>query len=153
MLYQWTTPRSARNRHSHLNQLQKMNRNMNTQTTLDLNPVTVDVEAFIGLTDWKLTTEQPPPYRGWWKTRDLTSPHRLPNQRRWWNGKFWSVPVVSDDSFDHKDLLEAAEDFKTCLPNGRIEWCGLKESYPGGYPYKLRETPMVGVFAPANTEE
>lgn len=140
MLHRWNTPRSARNRLSRLLSLHKLSTNMNnTQAPLDFEPITVDVEVWCGLTDWKLSSDTPPPCRGWWKTRDAHSIRRTPNQRRWWNGKFWSTPVFPNTpaAFDHVDLLEDAEEFKSLLPNDRIEWCGLEEPHPAGYPYKL----------------
>jgi hypothetical protein len=92
----------------------------------------LNVEAFIGLTGWSKTTEQPPPFLGWWETR-REDVERV-SCRRWWNGHHWSKPVWPD-------MFEEADRLKT-IPAGleiqpQIEWCGLNKPHPDGYDYPL----------------
>ncbi len=102
------------------------------QRTIDYSP-TINVEAFIGLTPWMLTTVCKPPTTGWWKTRRASSPELLQPQRRWWDGRQWSMPVLLVNTD------EDAEDFAT-LPalasTTDIEWCGLLAPHPAGYSYR-----------------
>jgi hypothetical protein len=95
---------------------------------------TVNVEAFLGLTNWARTSEQAPPHTGWWKTRRVSSPLLLQPQRRWWDGKRWSPPVLLVDS---DDTAEASAGMHTGVPSSDIEWCGLRGPHPLGYSYKF----------------
>ena len=95
---------------------------------------TVNVEAFLGLTTWALTSEKPPPSTGWWKTRRVSSPLLLQPQRRWWDGKRWSRAVLLVDS---DEAAEDAAGEHTSTPNNDIEWCGLKGPHPAGYEYRF----------------
>lgn len=90
----------------------------------------VDVETFLGLTEWKPTHPTPPPCNGWWKTRSITSPEILQPQRRWWDGRKWSMPVVVGKTCDNLVMEKRYE--PSLLDPERIEWCGLK-ACPGGY--------------------
>ena len=100
------------------------------QRTIDYSP-TINVEAFIGLTPWVVTSDRPPPTTGWWKTRRTSSPNILQPQRRWWDGKKWSAAVLLVDTD------EEAEDQATEPTNAHdIEWCGLREPHPAGYSYR-----------------
>ncbi len=95
---------------------------------------TVNVEAFLGLTNWVRTSEQPPPHTGWWRTRRASSPLLLQPQRRWWDGKHWSSPVLAVDT---DETAEDAATVHSSIPNGDIEWCGLRGPHPLGYSYKF----------------
>lgn len=100
--------------------------------------VTVNVEAFFGLTTWKRACDEPPPCTGWWKTRRRSSPGMLQPQRRWWDTKTFSYPVVVGEDSD-----EAAEEIAvapTHIDLDDIEWCGLQLPHPSGLPYKPVKT-------------
>ena len=99
--------------------------------TVDL---TLNVAAFIGHTDWALASMNPPPSTGWWETRRKSSPNLLQPQRRWYDGKVFSAPVLlgcGDD--DAEDLASTPASVQA----DDIEWRGLKEPWPQGYPYRI----------------
>lgn len=91
------------------------------------------------LTPWVLTTKNPPPFIGWWKTRRSDNPGLMQPQRRWWNGEKWSFPVMPDSDDANAEALatmKARVDI-----NLSIEWCGLQSKPTGPYPYDLTQTP------------
>lgn len=104
--------------------------------------LTVNVEAFLGLTTWEASALHRPPYIGWWKTRRASCPNVLQPQRRWWDGHRWSRPVTvlhGDDEADEIALQPARDDI-----NAEIEWCGLLCPHPDGYTL-LIATPPEGI--------
>lgn len=96
---------------------------------------TIDVEAFIGLTEWVNAAVRTPPTTGYWKTRVVSSPELLQPQRRWWDGRVFSLPILVGVDDDHYTV--EAEQTPTNRPLVSIEWCGLKAPYPSVYPYRL----------------
>lgn len=132
MPHPWATTRSVRAvlaRFRHLNRKTPME-----QLQLPSVELTVNVEAFLGLTNWVNAAERLPPTNGWWKTRRRSSPKLLQPQRRWFDGTTFSMPVLRIDS---DEVAEAYGTTDTRVPLSDIEWCGLKEPHPAGYPYKL----------------
>ena len=123
----WVTERAIRARYAtHLT--------LATGTPMTTPTLTVNVEALIGLTAWKSAAFEPPPTTGWWRTRKATSPLLLQPQRRWWDGRNFSLPVLVN--FDDEDEAEQLLVCPALIPPINIEWCGLKEPHPSGYSYK-----------------
>ena len=92
------------------------------------------IEQFLGLTGWKKTAEECPPYIGWWRT---WSPMRA--ERRWWNGHVWSIPVT----LGHP-LPAVAMGIATRQDSESILWSGLKRPHLAGYlEYRLIKSPRV----------
>lgn len=83
---------------------------------------------FETMTDW---SKEPPPCVGWWATRFRFKPSHFQPQRRFWDGKVWSLPVLPammDDFETQRRRFMAAG-----TPNDYIEWRGLAEPHPDGY--------------------
>lgn len=99
------------------------------QTQLEIQEFKVDPETFLGLTEWRRTTVNPPPFTGWWKTRRSDSPAYAQPQRRWWDGEFWSLPAFPNDS-DAEVVVTKQTRAHTTTVGGEIEWCGLKHPHP-----------------------
>ena len=132
MPHPWATDRAVRAiiaRFRHLNRKTPME-----QLHLPSVELTVNVEAFLGLTNWVNAAEKLPPTNGWWKTRRVSSPKLLQPQRRWFDGASFSMPVlrVDDDAY-----AEVAATRDTTIPLSDIEWCGLRAPHPLWYPYRL----------------
>lgn len=107
------------------------NRSRNLQRAKQMEPLTLDTQASLGLTEYIGTKECKPPCVGWWQTRSITSPDLMQPQRRWWNGRHWSMPVIvgkTDDELTRNKRYEAS-----FLEPNRIEWCGLLKPPAGGY--------------------
>lgn len=128
----WATPRALRARNARIMYLNLRNP-MKQQLPL-YEGLTVNVEAFLGLTTWQNAAENPPPHTGWWKTRRVSSPELLQPQRRWWGGKSFSKPVLLVDS--DEDSEDTATEI-TEVPLSDIEWCGLTAPHPAGYTYNF----------------
>lgn len=134
----WATDRATRARHARIIQDHLRKHLPMEQLKLPTVDLTVDVEAFIGLTDWKSAAVELPPTIGWWKTRKKSSPGLLQPQRRWFNGITFSYPVLVNVDCD-----EQAEEMAVCTTHHSItdiEWCGLKAPHPSGYSYNLIRT-------------
>ena len=95
----------------------------------------LDIEDPGGLTPW---ASGRPPMIGWWKTRIAAQPTVLQPQRRWWDGRQWSLLVVIGES-DH----EAAQARATPSPNQDIEWQGLTIAPTYGEEQKFFLTPRT----------
>lgn len=129
----WSTERTARCRLApvfHHNRRFPMQ-----QQPLPSVALTVNVEAFLGLTTWLLLAEQKPPYIGWWRTRKTYMRHQP--RRMWWNGTAFSAAVYRTTT---DELAQYLADQRTDEDDARIEWCGLQHPHPAGYEYSLIRT-------------
>lgn len=118
---------------------------MGKQLTLDLgaflgppHPSTY-IEKYLGLTEWKKTSEVHPPFVGWWRTWNEQG--RV--QRQWWNGHVWSIPMqakgVGTDQ-EHRDIVTGGD-------SGFVVWCGLLGAHPAGYlEYNLIKSARISVW-------
>lgn len=117
------------------------------QLTLDLDVMpdppkpSTYVEAFLGLTDWKKTADDPPPFLGWWKTWN----EQGRAQRQWWNGHVWSIPTLPGPM-----PYEEAEEYKQIVSHrdpGDVLWSGLCRPHLARYlEYNLVKSPRVEVW-------
>lgn len=116
---------------------------MNKQLTLNLDaflgppkPSSL-IDMLIGLSGWKKTEDDPPPFIGWWKTWSEFDAH----QRRWWNGYEWSIPVHLGTTCG---VAQDAAETPTKQDSSAIVWCGLLREHPAGYfEYRLVRSPRV----------
>lgn len=116
---------------------------MNKQLTLNLDaflgppqPSSL-IDMLIGLSGWKKTEVDPPPFIGWWKTWSESDAH----QRRWWNGYEWSIPVHLGTPCG---VARDAADTPTKQSSAGIVWCGLLREHPAGYfEYQLVRSPRT----------
>ena len=87
------------------------------------------------VTPWQ---EGRPPFVGWWETHlwsaSSTSARTPLVQRRWWNGKTWSLPVDPWAS-DADTLLAKHSDSN--VPVFMLLWRGLIAPAPEGYTWPL----------------
>ena len=100
--------------------------------TQDPNP---SQEQNDGLTTW---ASGYPPLLGWWATRITEQPLALQPQRRWWDGREWSLAVMPGETD-----AEVAAAAATPTRAAHIEWRGLRQQPPGGYEYPLVVSPRT----------
>lgn len=96
------------------------------------------IEVLCGLTPWILTAEAPPPYEGWWRTKEQSGRYA----RRWWDGEAWSIPVPLDPG--DEGFTASARRIRCHHDHSQIIWCGLAAPHPAGYvEYKLVKSPQL----------
>lgn len=88
-----------------------------------MDQLKLNLEVFAGTTPWVALQDCVPPFIGWWKTRRIDAPEVMPNQRRFWNGDYFSKPVVpyhDDWEMDGYKNQRCDRDVER-----KLEWCGL----------------------------
>lgn len=101
-----------------------------TTNPLQKLPLDLDLEEFIGLTDWTWVRDGRPTMTGFYKTRRRDAPELSQPQRRWFDGQGFSIPIL----LGQPDTIVEMRRQVRCSPSidEQIEWCGLRFE-PAGY--------------------
>jgi hypothetical protein len=112
--------------------MQQMNLALNVSAFLGHPQPVTYIELFLGVTDWKLTREDPPEYLGWYRVRVDGAPNPNASQHmRYWNGVAWSGVVLRH--FSDELVEERSQVFASIEYSQNIIWCGLKKPHLVGY--------------------